>query len=98
MNLYSMSFGSCIFPASDPPKTYLQNRTRVFLLDISSGVGEAISAASDEAKRVGRRCCLNTPDSKNYWFDEKGNIECTSIGPGPYMQRFRLNGDKSCQD
>jgi transcriptional regulator with XRE-family HTH domain len=44
----------------------------------------AIMVARSEARRLDRRCCLNTPTSRNYWLNPEGEIEAVTEGAGPF--------------
>jgi hypothetical protein len=45
---------------------------------------QAIMVARSEARRLGRRCCLNSPASRNYWLNPDGEIEAVTEGAGPF--------------
>ena len=44
---------------------------------------EAIEEGRREALRLGKRCCINTPESKNIWIDEKGRVLGANSGTLP---------------
>ncbi len=44
---------------------------------------EAIKEGQREALRLGKRCCVNTPESKNIWIDEQGRVLGANSGTPP---------------
>ena len=53
---------------------------------------EAVQQAADLACTRRRPCCLNTPASKNYWFNGQGDLETTSEHPLGVNSHLAING------
>ncbi len=54
-------------------------------LPVQANEEDALKTALDQAKRVGFRCCLNTPTSKCFWISADGRLEHVSEGSPPSM-------------
>ena len=51
----------------------------------------AIDIAVDRARELKRRCCLNTPGGKSYWFSGDGSLEGVTEDGGPRMRIGKKN-------
>ena len=47
---------------------------------------EALRLASERARTLNRRCCLNTPKGTNYWIDAHGEVSGPLSGQEPTMR------------
>ena len=64
------------------------------ILDEGMTEEEALEFAKEVARKGNHKCCLQSPQGKEFWISKKGEVGFTTRGKGPSMsvggQKFEL--------